>query len=633
MVRLTKKQIQREIIIWRRAALPGIAVLIFVIVARLLGWLQIWEWFAFDTFLRWRPAELTDEKIVIIGINEQDIQSIGNYPIPDQQIAELIRILQKHQPIAIGLDIIKNIPVEPGYTELVDVFQQNKKLVGIEKILPPDPILPPPRLPAAQVGFSDLISDDDGKYRRYLLWTPSDKNPDNPNEAKYSLSVRLAMAYLAAQGINLERGKNDSETMRFAATELPRFLPNSGGYVRANDSGLKILVNFRNGSKPFRVLSLHDIKNGNFKSEWLKGKIALIGVTAPSVPDLFNSSAIASLKLPGQVYGVEFHAHACSQIINAVVEERSLLKSWSDGWEYLWIFVWGFIPIIIGRITQSVWKNYIAVVIVGCCLVGIGYLLILWGWWIPIVPNLLILCVNGLGMSAFAFYQHDQAQKSKIIERQQTIEHAFNIIHNGPLQTLANILRYTHTHRLPQEELTLQLEKLNYEIRAIGEYLKIEALSPDESLRLGSGLKLDLKRPMHELFYEVYTSTLERSDLEYLKNIKVKIRTFDPIDYIYLTLENKQGLCLFLEEALCNVGKHAKGVKNIEATGIEDQGLYTLKIKDNGSGTVFYSESKGTKQLKSIAKNLKGNFKRDFLVPGGTTCEITWKLTKNKTNN
>jgi two-component sensor histidine kinase len=218
-------------------------------------------------------------------------------------------------------------------------------------------------------------------------------------------------------------------------------------------------------------------------------------------------------------------------------------------------------------------------------------------------------------------------------ERQHTIEHAFTVIHNGPLQTLANVLRQMQAQEWSHEELRSQLEKLNYEIREIGEYLKLEALSQDESLRLGSGLKIDLKCPIHELFYIVYSSTLERSDLEYLKNIKVKIRTFEPVDEKYLSVQNKQELCLFLEEALCNVGKHAKGVKCIEAIGKKDKDFYTLKIQDNGSGLISYLESQGTKQLKSIAQNLGGHFKRKTLYPKGTICQITLKLANIKSIN
>lgn len=632
MMSFIQRQIKQEIAIWRQAALPGITVLSFIILARLAGLLQGIELIALDTLLRFRPDELMDDKVVIIGINEEDIQSIKTYPIPDKEIASLITKIQTYKPIAIGLDIVRDIPVEPGNQELRQVFQKYQNIIAIEKVLPPGEFSAPPTLPPQQAGFSDVIADKDGKYRRYLLWTP---NPKDINEDKYSLALQLAQTYLSTHDIDIETGRHDTNTIRFANTELPRILPNSGGYIvkgeeKTKDGGLKILVNFRSGKQPFKFISLNDIKTGKFKPQWLKQKVVIIGITASSVSDYLNTSATINPEIDGHIYGVELHAHVTSQIINAVLNGRQMIKVWSKEWEYLWIIFWGILSIFAGRITQEIWKNLLAVVVMSFCLICIGYLLILSSWWIPTAPSLLVLVINGLGLSAFAFYKYDKEQKSKINERQQAIEHTFTLIHNGPLQSLANILSQARTQNLSNEESVLHLEHLNYEIRAIGEYLRIQALKSNEVLRLGSGLQLDLKRPIHELFYEVYTSTIERQDLEYFNNLNVKVRTFDPIDEKYLSLNNKQELCLFLEEALCNIGKHAQGVKRIESIGKQEQNLYTLTIKDNGCGLTSSSESKGTKQLKNIANNLGGYFKRESVSPKGTVCEISWQLKNNR---
>ncbi len=91
MLRKLTRTIKDEISIWRIAAIPGIALILIVIIARLSGSLQLLEWMFLDTFLRMRPSEPIDEKIVIIGINEEDITEIGHYPIPDGEIAALIK--------------------------------------------------------------------------------------------------------------------------------------------------------------------------------------------------------------------------------------------------------------------------------------------------------------------------------------------------------------------------------------------------------------------------------------------------------------------------------------------------------------------------------------------------------------
>jgi len=623
-------RIYQEIGLWSLAARPGILVLVLVILTRMVGAIQSLEWMFLDTMLRLRPVEKLDERVVIVGIDEKDIEWVNQYPVPDRKIAELLTKLESYKPLAIGLDIFKNVPVEPGGKELLQVLRKNTNIIGIEKILPPAEISPTRSLPPEQIGFVDFFNDGDSKNRRYLLYTT---NPKNDKEDKYSLALQLVTRYLKAKKIELKTGINDPNTIMIQGTELPRITDNFGGYVSINyeDGGLSILINFRNNSQPFHVISLRDIlnaKNENIYTKLLRDQIVLIGNRNLSAGDIFYTSALPTLELKGQIYGVDYHAHVISQILSAVIDGRPMLQSWGDTGEYTWIVIWGFLPIIIGRLTQSVWKNLFSVALAGVCLFSYSYVMLwLWGIWIPVAPSLLILAVNGVGLSAFAFYQHDKFLRSQISERQNTIQHTFTLIHNGPLQTLAYGLKQMRAKDVPDEQLLGQFEKLNREIREIGEFLKLETLTPEESLRLGSGLILELNRPLHDLLYEVYSSTLERNDFEYFKTLKVKIRNFEPIDEKYLTREYKREICLFLEEALCNVGKHAQGVKRVQASGIYGANQYKLYVKDNGCGIQSQLENKGTKHSKLVARQLGGEFRRESLSPRGTICELSWKLT------
>lgn len=622
---------KQGVTIWSVAALPGIAALGLVIFLRLIGSLQFLEWVSLDSFLRLRPSEPIDERVVIIGIDEEDIRRIRNYPIPDREIAKLLLTVQKYQPRVIGLDIVRDIPVEPGYTQLVAAFKDIKNLIAVEKVLPVA-IGSPPDLPPEQIGFADYLSDGDGKVRRALLGTYRRPEDDKKGDKKYvySLPLRLAQTYLKVEDIELSNGIRDREAMRFGSTELPRFFPNSGGYVRTDDFGVQLLVNYRNSRERFRTLSLQEINdieagkgNLNVLRDTFGGRIVLIGVTAPSIKDFINTSAIANLQPPGKIYGVEFHAHVASQIVNAVLDERPVLKTWSQSWEYLWIVGWGILAIYLGRLTQFPLKNFVYVGVASLGLVGIGYAFIVGGWWIPVAPALLVLVINGAILSAF--YQYDRFLRSQIEIRQHTIERTFIVIHNGPLQTLANILRHVQDQDLEQSRLLEDLKNLNYEIRELGEYLKLEALDQEESLRLGSDLILDLKLPIRDLLYEVYSHTLQRN-FPCFKTLKVKAYSFDPIQEQYLSLDQKRELCQFLEEALCNVGKHAKGLTRLSATGFSNEGWYTLSIKDNGAGFDSCCEGRGTKQCLNIARKLRGKFQRTSLGEKGTLCELSWPI-------
>ncbi len=611
------RRIREEIAIWRVGAIPGIAIIGLVIIARLTGLLQSLEWSALDTFLRLRPAEPIDERIVIIGINEADIRSVGAYPIPDREIAALLRILQRYHPKVIGLDLVRDLPVEPGHAERVAAFKQSKNLIAIEKVLP-ETIAPPPELPPSQLGFSDAIADADGRLRRSLLGAPT------PQGYKFSLSLRLAEAYLSTLGIPLENGLRDRHAMRFGKTELPRFEPNAGGYVRTDAGGVQVLLNFRSGQERFRTLSLNDIKAGKFDPSWIRSRLVLIGITSPGV-DIKNTAALAG-ENPGLVYGVEIQAHAVSQIISTVLDGRPLLRVWSEGWEYLWIFTWGILGISFGRLTSSPLRNLFAVGVTSISLAGCSFMLLIWGWWLPVAPALFVLIINGVGLTAF--YQYDQALRSRVSDRQFIIERTFDTIHNGPLQTLAKLLRNVREQDLPHQELISELEHLNHELRAVYESVQRENLTQDESLYLKSSLELDLQAPLHEILYQVYSHTLER-DLPCFKTLKVKIRTFDPIDNRHLTTEQKRGLCRFLEEALCNVGKHALGVTRLKVICTIEDGWYILRVTDNGVGISSDCEGRGTQQSKNLARQLKGKFVRSPLSPKGTLCELTWPVKKS----
>ncbi|MFN6569128.1 CHASE2 domain-containing protein [Dendronalium sp. ChiSLP03b] len=619
------RRIQEEIAILRVGALPGIVVITLVIIARLTGFMQSLEWLAFDSFLRLRPDEPIEQRIVLVGINEDDIRTRKKYavdsPISDRDLAQLLFKLQTYKPRVIGLDIYRDLPVNPGHAELVAAFSNLKNLIAIEKVLP-DEIAPPPKLSPKQIGFADQIIDTDGKLRRSLLGTPT------PKGYKFSLSVRLAEVYLAHERITLENGNRDRAAMRFGNTELPRFLTNSGGYVRTDAGGVQVLLNFRSGRERFRTLSLHALKNEQFNPDWIRDRIVIIGITSPSRKDFITTSAIESIKpATGRVYGLEIQAHAVSQIISAALDSRPMLNTWLDVWEYIWIVAWGFLGIVSARLTKSPLINLLVVGLASFSLVFVSYLLLIWGWWIPVIPALIVLALNGVELTAL--YQHDQALRLGIKARQAIIERTFETIHNGPQQNLAKVLKLVRDRDVPINELLpeieQELEKLNHELRGIYEFLQREPLNQDISLYLGKSLVLNLQDPLHEILYQVYNHTLER-EFPCFKTIRIKIRNFEPIDERHLTIEQKRSLCRFLEEALCNVGKHATGVTRLEVNCSSFEGWYTLSITDDGLGISSSTEGRGTQQFRNLARQFKGKFRRVSLSPRGTLCELSWSI-------
>ena len=635
--------VKASVTTWGRGALPEVMVIVAVTIARLIGALQFLELVTFDRFLRLRPAEPMDERIVIVSITEGDIQRARTYPIPDREIADLLKRLQVYQPTAIGLDIVRDIPVEPGNAELTSVFRSSKNTIGVEIALPDRSgftVAPAPALPSEQVGFADAVLDADGYQRRSLLGA---HNPQQ--EYRFSLAIRLAERYLAARGIELGNGIRDPDANRFGSIELTRVQSNSGGYVGADAGGNQILLNVRSGTMPFRVLSLSQIKSGQVNPDWIRGKIVLIGMMSFSAKDQASSGAIAGIN-PGRIYGVEMQAHATSQIVSAVLDGRSLLRVWADAWEYLWIVAWGLLGISLGRFLRSPWKILFGILVASVSSIGICYGLILLGWWVPIVPVLLVLVLNGAGLMAALFYRHEQELRLRLEERQFAIEQTFNAIHSGPLQTLVGILRSAQEQATPPPFLA-ELQRLSQELRAVYGSVQREAIADEPHLGMGSAIELAVQAPLHELLYKVYCNTLEQ-ELPYLKTLKFKIVQFDPLNTSHLRLEHKRALCRFLEEALCNVGKHAIEATRLTVICTQEGDRQVIRVADNGRGKPSESETLslaqmdrdreitedpnpkiqpsglGTQLAKNLAKQLGGAFRRYPNQPRGMVCELTW---------
>lgn len=228
---------------------------------------------------------------------------------------------------------------------------------------------------------------------------------------------------------------------------------------------------------------------------------------------------------------------------------------------------------------------------------------------------------------------------TKIIEtqniRQRAFKEAFNTFHNGPLQSLALLIRDINSQALSPADTVDRLAELDTEMRQTGEGLtKMNANDLDdefpssingEKLQLGSGVIIDLYHPLHTILYNVYGATILRT-LPYFQSIKVKIRSFDSIAQGHLTLEQKRDIGFWLEEALCNVGKHAEGVTRLAVTGCNQGSKYVLTVEDNGIGLKNHYPGQGTTQGLALAQKLGGNFTRESLAAGGVKCQLTWPL-------
>ncbi len=488
----------------------------------------------------------------------------------------------------------------------------------------------PPSLPPERIGFVDFPLDTDGLVRRSLLGRFSEAG-----DYRFSLAIRLAEAYLLAEGITLESGRKDPQAMRFDTVGIPPFSSNTGGYVKEYADAQQTLLNVKSGPAPFRKVSLRQVMSGEVEQSWIQDKVVLIGITSPAHKDIVSSGALVG-RNPGDIYGVEMQAQALSQILGATLDGRPYLQAWPDTGEYLWILLWGTAGIFLVGRTATPYRHLIWVAVNGSLIVVISYVAIVAGWWLTLAPTLAAFLLNGLVLPSVLVY--DQMMRSRVEESQRVIRQTYSAVHNGPLQTLALLLREVDedsqcAHVAPR------LRQLNQEIRQLYDNLEKELEPQSNQLHLKStGAILELDAPIHELLYQVYKQTLKR-DFPNFQSIRCHVVKFDSLQADRLKPEDKRALCRFLEEALCNVGRYAEGLTRLEVTCLtaehDNKRENLIRVEDNGKsvfGTAAQPHNnnpkrtggRGTKQANQLARRLKGSFSRTVRSPTGVYCELRW---------
>ncbi|MEB3312264.1 MAG: adenylate/guanylate cyclase domain-containing protein [Snowella sp.] len=384
-------------------ATPTVAGL--VILLRLSGILQGWEWTTYDLYLRLRPPETSDRRIGIVGIDENDVRHLQGSIIPDGILADLLEKLIAMKPRAIGLDIYRDLPVPPGQDKLLKIFKDTPNLVGIQKVAGEagrETVAASSILKAkGQVGANDLPIDADNRVRRGFFYLSDGK--DNV----YSFALHLAGHYLAKEQISPELLPNSDHWKMGKAVFVP-LENNDGSYVWADTRGFQLLINYRGGNKFFDTVSMTDILENRVSPDWGRDRVILIGKVGESFKDVFFTPYSSVFGLAQGIPGVEIHATLTSQIIGAALESRPLIQSWSEPTEWLWILAWSGIGATISWQFRYVsgsrkksWVRWGLVLLSMGTLFGSTYGALILGWWLPVIPPFLALLGSAIAITAY----------------------------------------------------------------------------------------------------------------------------------------------------------------------------------------------------------------------------------------
>ena len=382
----------------RSVAVSSAVVVGMVLVAQRVGWLEPLELAMFDQWVRLRPPLPTDDRLLIIGITEEDIRQYG-WPITDEVLADALTRLQAVNPSVIGLDLYRELPVPPGEPALTAALSAPNLIAITNNAFA---IPPPPTVPLERVGFNDLTLDTDGVLRRNLMQVGDGADP------YFSFALQVSRQHLAHSG-----GEFDYNSAALFLNDVPlwRLQQTDGGYQTADTRGYQILLDYRQAEAIATTLSLSELLAAPAAElDKFAGRIVLLGSIAPSLKDFLPTPYSAVRQEAFQMSGVMVHAQMVSHLVDLATGTRQPFRFWPQWLEGLWLLTWAIAGSLLAwRLRRPLVLALTA--LGGLSLIGLtsgglfSYLI-----WIPVVgPVLVFLGALGLAMAHRLFYttSHD----------------------------------------------------------------------------------------------------------------------------------------------------------------------------------------------------------------------------------
>jgi len=286
-----------------------------------------------------------NDKIVIVGLDNQSVQSIGTFPLPRPTYAAALQNLEKAGAAVVAFDISFPDARQPDQDRvLADALAKSKVPVvlayGADNILPADgrylqtsPNTSPTGVdqvplrkfwcgdanvagpcqqpyPNVTLGSVDIKPDNDGVLRRIPMFVQPACATDGQCNIKTlnPIGFTAYRAWFAGLGGPELQESNGHAT--FGTTWKNPMYVDGNGAALINYSGPP--GNFHDKN---HYISFADVYKGNFSSDTVKDKIVLIGdYYLSGVHDEIN--AISSAGAGGQLMpGVELHANVIQMLI------------------------------------------------------------------------------------------------------------------------------------------------------------------------------------------------------------------------------------------------------------------------------------------------------------------------------
>lgn len=321
--------------------------------------------------LREQIGPLTDDKIIIVAIDDQSLESLGvRWPWPRSMFAQAIDNLSAAGAHVVAFDLIFSQPskqelikqdkllgdaidMSRAWIILGSKFYSQRTNVGIKTSYVR--AIPDIDESKTHVGYVNYWADDDGVIRHAALLKK------HQGQLYQSFVLRIIARYL----------KIDAPVIKLS----PSLLTYGPLQISVSEAA-RMIINYRGGTGRFKTISYENIVNedifsGLNASGFFKGKIVLIGPTFTEAQDNHVTPYFRALsgsaaeghdgRSLGLTPGVEIHAN----VLNTILSQNYITTS--PSWlNYLVLFVLAYILAMI-TIRHKPWKGIVVLI---SCLLG-----------------------------------------------------------------------------------------------------------------------------------------------------------------------------------------------------------------------------------------------------------------------
>jgi len=337
------------------AAKPGFARSFGLVLLIMFAFFRVWdpsplESFrlkVFDFYQQLYPRPKGQLPVVIVDIDEQSLQALGQWPWPRTRMAELVRRISKLGGVAIGFDILFAEPDRMSPALLAGTLNSLDKATK-EKLrqLPSNDqifaaVMKRSRVVLGQSGYQEELVSADEKNAKYTSFATLGKDPTPYLITFPGLRRNVAELERAALGRGLITILPESDgiirrvpivmkaqgrIVPSLPAELLRVATGSNAIlIKTNDAGIssvvlggveiptdengQLWIHFNAHNKD-RFVSAKDILDGSVDRRKLAGKLVLMGTSAIGLFDIKTTPVDAAIP------GVEVHAQTLETILS-----------------------------------------------------------------------------------------------------------------------------------------------------------------------------------------------------------------------------------------------------------------------------------------------------------------------------